>query len=183
MMGFFRARSSTMPHLLEFMDLSLTEIKAPTSGESPIRRLDLLSRLLDTAFPIPGTRWRIGVDGLLGLLPGIGDSLGAVLSTYIIFEAARLGCPKRTLLRMFGNVAVETAVGAIPIIGDLFDIAWKANVKNIALLRAHKDILGQEERSPRRILSLVLIVLGLLIFGLGAVSVLGLRLLYQLITS
>jgi hypothetical protein len=183
MMDFFRARSSRTPDLSAFMDLSLTATKAPTSEESPIRRLDMLSRLLDTAFPIPGTHFRIGLDGLLGLLPGIGDSLGAVLSTYIIFEAARLGCPKRTLVRMLGNVAVETAVGAIPIIGDLFDFAWKANVKNIALLRAHRDTLGQEERSPRRILSLFLVVLGLIIFGLVVGSVLILRLLYQFITT
>jgi hypothetical protein len=165
------------------MDRAFIQTRAATSEASPIHRLDMLSRLLDAALPIPGTRFRIGLDGLLGLLPGIGDSLGAVFSTYIILEAARLGCPKRTLLRMLGNVAVETVVGAIPIVGDLFDIAWKANVKNVALLRAQKDILGLEERSPRRILSLFLVVLGLLTFGLVAVSVLVLRLLYQLITS
>jgi Domain of unknown function (DUF4112) len=165
------------------MDRTSTQTRAATSEASPIRRLDMLSRLLDTAFPIPGTRLRIGLDGVLGLLPGIGDSLGAVFSTYIIFEAARLGCPKRTLVRMLGNVAVETVIGAIPLVGDLFDIAWKANVRNVALLRAQKDILGLEERSPRRILSLLLVVLGLIAFGLVAVSILVLRLLYQLITS
>jgi hypothetical protein len=165
------------------MERVFSQTRATPSEDSPVRRLDMLSRLLDTAFPIPGTRFRIGLDGVLGLLPGIGDSLGAVFSTYIIFEAARLGCPKRTLLRMLGNVAVETVVGAIPIVGDLFDIAWKANVKNVALLRAQKETLGQEERSPRRILSLFLVVLGLIMLGLVAVSVLVLRLFYQLITS
>jgi hypothetical protein len=165
------------------MDRAFTQTHTATSEASPIHRLDLLSRLLDTAFPIPGTRFRIGLDGVLGLLPGIGDSLGAVFSTYIIFEAARLGCPKRTLLQMLGNVAVETVIGAIPIVGDLFDFAWKANVKNVALLRAQKGLLGLEERSPRRILSLLLVVLGLIVFGLMTVSVLVVRLLYQLITS
>jgi len=155
-----------------------------TSDESRLRRLDKLAQLLDTIIPIPGTRFRIGLDGLLGLIPGVGDTLGAVFSAYIIFEAARLGFPKSTLLRMVGNVAVETLVGAVPILGDIFDIAWKANVRNLALLRAHRvEVARRDERSPRQIMSLFVVVMVLTIIGLIALSIFALRLLYQLITA
>lgn len=117
------------------------------SEEDRLRRLDKLSRLLDNAFAIPGTRFRIGLDGILGLIPGIGDATGAVLSTYLIFQAARLGLPVSTLLRMVGNVALETVVGAVPIVGDIFDIVWKANIRNMALLRGHRP-LAAKARTP-----------------------------------
>ena len=148
-----------------------------------MRRLDALSRLLDSAFSIPGTRFRIGLDGLLGLIPGIGDSLGAALSAYIIVEAARLGAPRRLLLRMIGNVAVEGIVGAVPIVGDVFDIVWKANVRNVALLRTHRNALGRQERSSRQLLSFFIIAIILAVIGILAGGVLVLRLLYQLIIS
>jgi hypothetical protein len=147
-----------------------------------LRHLEWLSRLLDTAFPIPGTRYRIGLDGLLGLVPGIGDSLGTLLSSYIIFMAARLGAPKQVLLIMVGNVAIEGLVGLVPILGDIFDIAWKANIRNLALLRAHAKDLGQQPRSQRRVLGLIVGALFLVMLGLTAVSVLLLRFIYQLIT-
>lgn len=155
-----------------------------TSDKSRLGRLDKLARLLDTALPIPGTRFRIGLDGLLGLIPGVGDTIGAVFSAYIILEAARLGFPKGTLLRMIGNVAVETVVGAVPILGDVFDIAWKANVRNLALLRTRRvEATGRDERSPRRIMSLIVVIIVLTIIGLIALSIFALRLLYQLVTA
>jgi len=155
-----------------------------SSEESRLRRLDTLSRILDSAFPIPGTRLRVGLESLLGLIPGIGDTIGAVLSVYIIFEAARFGLPKRTLLRMIGNVAVEALVGVFPIVGDIFDIAWQANVKNMALLRAHRtDLARREERSPRHITILFMVGLGLAVIGLLALSIFVLRLIYQFITA
>ena len=165
-----------MPHGYEKLALG-------ASDESRLRRLDKLAQLLDTALSIPGTRFRIGLDGLLGLVPGVGDTLGAVFSAYIIFEAARLGFPKGILLRMSGNVAIETVVGAVPILGDIFDIAWKANVRNVALLRAHHgEGVRQNERTPRQIMSLFVVVIGLTMLGLIALSIFALRLLYQLIT-
>jgi hypothetical protein len=97
----------------------------------------VLAFLLDEYFRIPGTKYRIGLDGLLGLLPGIGDTIGMLLAGYILFEAARLGVPYVVLLRMAGNIALDTLVGAIPLLGDVFDVAWKANKKNVALLNAY----------------------------------------------
>ena len=152
--------------------------------ESRLRRLDKLAQLLDTALLIPGTRFRIGLDGLLGLIPGVGDTIGAALSAYIILEAARLGFPKRTLLRMGGNVAVEALVGVVPILGDIFDIAWKANVRNLALLRANRnEIIRRDERSPHQIISLLVVVIVLTMIGLIALSIFAVRFLYQLITT
>ncbi len=119
------------------------------SEADDLRRLDKLSQFLDNAFAIPGTRFRIGLDGIIGLIPGIGDAAGAVLSIYVIVQAARLGLPVSALFRMVGNVALETVVGAVPIAGDIFDIVWKANSKNMALLRRHRPSGITKARTPR----------------------------------
>jgi hypothetical protein len=148
-----------------------------------LRRLDWLSQVLDSAWSVPGTSYRIGLDGIIGLIPGIGDPLGAMLSSYLIFEAARMGAPTHILLRMVGNVAVESVVGVIPILGDIFDLAWKANVRNLALLRAHKDKLLGHERSSRKIIMLILGALLFVFLGVIAISVFVLRFLYQIIMS
>ena len=105
--------------------------------EARLKRVRLLSRLLDEQFRIPGTRYRVGLDGLLGLIPGVGDAAGALLSTYILYEAMRLGASSTVLLRMVANIGIDTVGGAIPVVGDIFDIAWKANKKNAALLHAY----------------------------------------------
>jgi hypothetical protein len=156
---------------------------SPATEKTRISRLDRLSQLLDTAFRIPGTDFRIGLDAILGLVPGVGDTLGAVLSSYIIIEAARLGLPKRILLRMVGNVAVESIVGVVPIIGDIFDIAWKANVKNFELLRAHAAGGVARERSSTQIVRLFVWAIVLIVIGLVVLSIVVARFLYQLITS
>jgi hypothetical protein len=100
-------------------------------------RLRSLSYLLDNSIPIPGTSYRVGIDPIIGLLPGGGDFLGMAFSGYIVWEAALLGLPKVTLIGMAVNILLETLVGAVPVVGDWFDFAWKANVKNLALLEAH----------------------------------------------
>ena len=105
--------------------------------EARFKRVRLLSRLLDEQFRIPGTTYRVGLDGLLGLIPGVGDAAGALLSAYIVYEAIRLGAPSTVLLRMIANIGIDTVGGAIPVVGDIFDIAWKANKKNAALLHAY----------------------------------------------
>ena len=158
---------------------------SPMAEPAPdrFRRLDWLSRILDTAWSIPGTPYRIGLDGVLGLIPGIGDPLGAVFSSYVIFEAARLGAPKQVLLRMVGNVAVESLVGVIPVLGDVFDIVWQANVKNVALLRAHQSDWLSHDRSPRQVMLLIGVALFFLLTGLLVVAVFTLRFLSQLVMS
>ncbi len=98
------------------------------------RNLDLLSHLLDDFLRIPGTQIRFGLDGIIGLIPGIGDIIGAMASWIIILAAWLRGVPKVTLLRMLANVAIETVIGTVPVLGDAFDIAWKANRRNFALL-------------------------------------------------
>jgi Domain of unknown function (DUF4112) len=108
-----------------------------SQDEARFKRVRLLSRLLDEQFRIPGTTYRVGLDGLLGFIPGIGDAAGALLSTYILYEAIRLGTPKALLFRMIANIGIDTVGGAIPIVGDIFDMAWKANKKNAALLHAY----------------------------------------------
>jgi len=114
-----------------------TEQPSASRRQARLKRVHLLSYLLDEQFRLPGTQQRVGLDGLLGLIPGVGDALGMLLSTYILFEASSLGAPRTLLLRMVANIALDTLVGAIPIVGDLFDIAWKANKKNVALLDAY----------------------------------------------
>jgi hypothetical protein len=107
------------------------------SRRERIERLDRLATLLDTAFVIPGTNIRFGADALIGLAPGIGDSVTTALAAYIVYEAHRLGVPRRVLIRMIGNVAIDGIVGAVPVYGDLFDVAFRANRRNVRILREH----------------------------------------------
>lgn len=114
-----------------------THRDAPAApAPAPLRNARSLARLLDTAFTIPGTGFRVGLDPILGLVPGIGDFAGVVLSLPILFHAARLGVPRTLLLRMGVNIGIEALVGAIPLIGDLFDAGWRANVRNVRLMEA-----------------------------------------------
>lgn len=110
-----------------------------------LNRVRSFSRLLDEQFRIPGTRYRVGLDGLLGLLPGVGDAAGTLLSTYIVYEAVRLGAPRTVLLRMLANIGIDSIVGTIPLVGDLFDMTWKANRKNVALLEKYLSTQAAEE--------------------------------------
>jgi hypothetical protein len=102
-----------------------------------LERLRGYARLLDDGIRIPGTKLRFGLDPILGLIPGLGDVAGASLSVAIIWEAARRGVPRSTLLRMAFNVAMDAGLGAVPIVGDIFDAIWKANRSNIDLLDRH----------------------------------------------
>ena len=100
-----------------------------------LERLDKLATLLDTALVIPGTSIRFGFDGLIGLIPGVGDAITTALSAYLVYEAYRLGAPMQLLARMIANVALDGAVGAVPLVGDAFDVLWRANRRNMRLLR------------------------------------------------
>lgn len=118
------------------------------SRERVLRRLDRLANVLDTCIPVPFLRTRIGIDGLIGLVPGIGDAATGALSLYFVAEAWRLGVPVTTILRMLGNVGVDTVIGAIPVAGDLFDFAYKANRRNVELLRRALWAQGVDESVP-----------------------------------
>jgi hypothetical protein len=112
------------------------------SREAALGRLARLANLLDARWGIPGTRFRIGLDGLIGLVPGVGDAAGLILSLYLVGEAWRLGVPASLLARMLVNVGLDSAVGAVPLVGDIFDIAFKANRRNVGLLRRHMERQG-----------------------------------------
>jgi hypothetical protein len=102
-----------------------------------LRRIKRLAWLIDAAFVIPGTRFRFGLNSVIGLAPGLGDAVLGLLSLYIICEAARLGVPNAVLARMVVNVAIEVIGGSVPILGDVFDMALKANVRNIRILERY----------------------------------------------
>ncbi|MDB5312883.1 MAG: hypothetical protein JWO38_7085 [Gemmataceae bacterium] len=93
-----------------------------------------LAKLMDTAFVVPGTNIRIGLDSIIGLIPGIGDVIGSVIGGYIVMVASRMGVPRVVIWRMLLNLGIDTVVGAVPVVGDMLDVAWKANVMNVALL-------------------------------------------------
>ena len=99
-------------------------------------RIRTVAHILDESVRIPGTRFRIGLDPILGLLPVAGDFATAVCSLYIVAEAIRLGVPKRTVARLLANIAVDVLFGSVPVVGDLFDAYWKANVRNAELVAA-----------------------------------------------
>jgi hypothetical protein len=107
------------------------------SRRAALDRLDMLATLFDTAFIVPGTKVRFGVESLLRLVPGIGDMAASALSFYLLYEASRLGVPRLLLARMAANVVLEGAVGAVPFAGDAFDVFFRANRRNVALLRKH----------------------------------------------
>lgn len=98
-----------------------------------VRRMRVAARLLDDAVRVPGTNVRVGLDPLLGLLPVSGDVVGAALSLYVVFESARLGVSRGTLMRMLANVAVDLLAGSVPVLGDAFDVVWRANRRNLDL--------------------------------------------------
>ncbi len=99
--------------------------------------------LLDTAFVVPGTQIRFGIDAILGLVPVVGDWAGVALSTIVVVEAARIGIPKLLLARMIANIAVEGGIGMVPLVGDLFDVFFRANRRNLALLVKHLEREGR----------------------------------------
>jgi Domain of unknown function (DUF4112) len=133
-----------------------------------LERLRWLGELLDNSIPVPGTNFRFGIDTIIGLVPGVGDLIGGALSGYIILEAARLGVPRALLARMGYNVLVDVAVGSIPLVGDLFDAGFKANLRNLALVNAHVAAPATARRAGRRFV--LLLASGIFLFIAAAVA-------------
>jgi hypothetical protein len=120
-----------------------------------LERLRRITWWMDEGIRIPGIGIRIGLDPIIGLIPGIGDAAGAILAGTIVVEAARTGISRFTLLRMAGNIALDSAIGAIPVIGDLFDAGWKANKKNLALLERHLESPPAAREADKRFVAFV----------------------------
>lgn len=112
-----------------------------------VARIDALARLMDDLFLIPGTNVRVGLDAMIGLVPIVGDLISQAVSSYIIWEARRLGVSRFTMGRMIANSAVDTLVGMVPFAGDAFDVAFRANRKNLRLLKGHLEKHGHVRRS------------------------------------
>jgi hypothetical protein len=107
--------------------------------EQRLTRLDAVAKLLDIAFIVPGTRIRYGVDGIIGLIPVVGSVIATALSLWLVREARALGAPWHITARMLGNVAIQGVVGAVPVAGDAFDVLFRANIRNVRMLRRWMD--------------------------------------------
>jgi hypothetical protein len=119
---------------------------APHDYDAQLAHLEWLADLLDTRWRIPGLGIPIGIDGIASIFPVVGDSATGVVSAYLVYQASRLGVPRSVLLRMAGNAGLDWAVGSIPVLGTLFDIGFKANTRNVNLLRRHLE--RERDRNP-----------------------------------
>ena len=171
-----------MRELKETGIINATALKA-ASTLTPERRhsqveieqsLDQLSRWMDGLFRVPGTSWRFGLDAIVGLIPGIGDTASTLVGFYVLAAGVRYRVSKATLLRMGLNIAVDYIFGAIPVLGDLFDAAWKSNQKNVELLRRRATVTAAEARSGRLSdwLFVGLVMLCLLALLVGSITIL-----------
>lgn len=131
-----------------------------TDKEKSRKKLERLARYLDSLIKVPGFNARFGLDGLIGLIPGFGDTIGALISSVVISEAARLGAPKVLLLKMALNIALDALAGTVPVLGDLFDFVWKANQRNVYLLDSYLA-------NPRE----TVVASRLFVWGLGTVLI------------
>lgn len=130
-----------------------------------LKRMRQLSQLLDGAIVIPGTKQRIGIDPILGLIPGGGDTVSAALSGYIIVEAARMGLPRKALMQMVMNLVIDTVAGSVPVVGDIFDVVSKANFRNMQIVESHVSAPLVRTKPDR--LFIGLLIAGLIIFALS----------------
>jgi hypothetical protein len=145
--------------------------------------LDQLSRWMDGLFRIPGLGWRFGLDAIIGLIPGVGDTVTSIASFYILTAAVRYRVPKITLLRMGFNVGIDYLLGAVPFVGDLFDAAWKSNQMNMELIRSRATVSKEEARHGRisdwLFVGFIILVLIALLIGSAAVAIYLLSLLIK----
>jgi hypothetical protein len=149
--------------------------------------LDRLGWILDDLFRIPVLGWRVGLDALVGLIPGVGDTATTVASLYVLGSAVRYRVPKITLLRMGLNLGIDYAVGSLPLVGDFFDAWWKSNQKNVELLRRRATVSASEAREGRisdwLFVGVIMVFLVLLAIGAALVSVYLLAMLFRSLAS
>lgn len=143
-----------------------------------LSRYTSIAELFDQAFRVPGTRWRFGLDALLGLIPGLGDAAGALLGAYGLLVARQLGAPTAVQARMLGNLALDALVGAVPVAGDLFDFAFKAHVRNRLLLERWLAHPRPVQRRSRAVLYAGLLALLLVVGGALWLAIAALRALF-----
>jgi hypothetical protein len=150
----------------------------PARSPRPVEVQDSIERLswlMDGVFRIPGIGWRFGLDAILGLFPGFGDTATSLVSFYILASAVRYGVPKITLLRMGLNIAIDYAVGSLPLVGDLFDAWWKSNQMNVQLLRERAMVSASEAREGKLsdwiFVGLIILLLVCLAIGATVLSI------------
>lgn len=148
-----------------------------------MRRARALARALDAAVGIPGTSIRIGLDAILGLIPGAGDVAGAALSGYIVLAAVRRGAPPEVIWRMLANVGIDTIIGTVPVVGDVFDVAYKSNIRNVELLERYTTEPAAVAKGSRRLGVIVVLLLVVLLLALGLATFLVARLAWQLLSG
>ena len=151
------------------------------SGGSGVARARGIARLLDDLIRIPGTKIGIGLDPIIGLIPGLGDVIGGAMSGYILLIAAREGVPTSVLVRMLGNIAIDSLVGVVPVLGDLFDVGMKANRRNVDLLERYLGAPTQTKAASRGVVALILLGVVAIIAGIVALGTIILRGLGRLI--
>lgn len=156
----------------------------PNANEVDVE-LQLLADWLDSVFHIPGTKIRFGLDAILGLLPGFGDTLSSIISLYILHASHRYGVPRMTMARMGLNTAIDWIIGSIPFAGDVFDVYWKANQRNVALLRRHLRHTPAERQKASRadtifVVGMIAVLIAVLI-GSITLTVLAVKWLFGLV--
>ena len=153
---------------------------SPIKQVARVNKLRRISRVLDNAITIPGTKFSFGLDPILGLLPGGGDTITGGISAYIVVEAARMGIPREVLGKMVGNILLDSFAGTIPVLGDLFDVGWKSNVKNIELLEKHLDI-ADTNKSDRLFIFGLILLLAIIVLGFATLTFFSVRFFWNLI--
>tara|TARA_B100000700_G_scaffold98237_1_gene110609 strand:- start:1322 stop:1771 length:450 start_codon:yes stop_codon:yes gene_type:complete len=136
--------------------------------EERMGRLRLLSQRLDDSITIPGTKYKIGVDPIIGLIPGGGDVFGAILSIYIMYSGIKIGVPRATVNKMFKNILLEFIVGCIPVVGDLFDIVWKSNQRNVKLIE--ESIAPEEDNKFIGYITILTLISIMATIGIGIIA-------------
>ncbi len=151
------------------------------TAEQRVARTRRLAQVWDAALRVPGPPFAIGLDPLLGLVPGVGDALGAGVALWIVLEAARLGASASTLVHMVANVAIDVFIGAVPVAGDVFDFAWKANLRNVDLLERHVADPAVARRASTLWLTVVGVTLVAVLAGVVALGVIALRAVLRIV--